>query len=118
MAAISAEVFLVGSGSLAEAVVNGLSQTSIGSFRVAIIGRSLAKVSRLALIANARAAILRAPVTFVALESAGFEYAQGFAIADCGKVGEKMRAPQGSPPPEGCREAIAKHVREAREVRG
>src|ERR1700733_12024973 len=51
----TADVVIIGSGSLAHGIVYALSQIA-GSFRVAIIGRSSAKVSRMAHIANARAA--------------------------------------------------------------
>jgi hypothetical protein len=53
--------------------VNALSQTAAGPLRVAIIGRSLAKTSRLALIANARAAMFRTPVQFQPLQIAQFK---------------------------------------------
>ena len=53
--------------------MNALSQTTVGPLRVAIIGRSLAKVSRLALIANARAAMFRTFVQFRSLEIAQFK---------------------------------------------
>ena len=52
----TADIVIIGSGSLAHGIACALSQTTVGSIRVAIIGRSGAKVSRMALIANARAA--------------------------------------------------------------
>jgi hypothetical protein len=52
-----ADIVIIGSGSLAHGIVYALSQVALGSLRIAIIGRSGAKVSRMALIANARAAI-------------------------------------------------------------
>lgn len=60
----TAEIVIVGSGSLAQGVVYGLSQVAPGSLRIALIGRSSAKVSRITLMANARAACHGARVTF------------------------------------------------------
>src|SRR5580704_4461536 len=56
----TADVVILGSGSLANGIVYALSQVFTGSLQVAIIGRSTVKVSRMALIANARAASFRA----------------------------------------------------------
>jgi hypothetical protein len=55
----TAEVVIIGSGSLAHGTVYALSQMARGPFRIAIIGRSAVKVSRMALLANARAATFR-----------------------------------------------------------
>lgn len=52
----TADIVIIGSGSLAHGIVYALSQAAMDSLRIAIIGRSGAKVSRMALIANARAA--------------------------------------------------------------
>jgi len=52
----TADIVIIGSGSLAHGIVYALSQVAAGSLRIAIIGRSGAKVSQMALIANARAA--------------------------------------------------------------
>ncbi|HMI53504.1 MAG TPA: hypothetical protein VK525_18460 [Candidatus Saccharimonadales bacterium] len=52
----TADVAILGSGSLANGIVHALSQVSAGSLQIAIIGRSTAKISRMALIANARTA--------------------------------------------------------------
>jgi hypothetical protein len=52
----TADIVIIGSGSLAHGIVYALSQAVRGSLRIAIIGRSGAKISQLALIANARAA--------------------------------------------------------------
>jgi hypothetical protein len=52
----TADIVIIGSGSLAHGIVYALSQTATGSLRIAIIGRSETKVSQMALIANARAA--------------------------------------------------------------
>src|ERR1700730_2702688 len=54
----SAEIIVIGTGSIARGVVYGLSHVPGISLRVAIIGRSLAKASETALLANARAAIV------------------------------------------------------------
>src|SRR5260370_37514639 len=63
----TADVVIIGSGSLARGIGYVLSQVSTGSLRVAIIGRSVGKVSRMAVIANARAASFGASATFSAL---------------------------------------------------
>jgi hypothetical protein len=52
----TADIVIIGSGSLARGIVYALSQAVRGSLRIAIIGRSRAKISQLALTANARAA--------------------------------------------------------------
>jgi len=52
----TADIVIIGSGSLAHGIVYALSQVAAGSLRIAIIGRSGAKVSRMTLIANARVA--------------------------------------------------------------
>ena len=59
----SAEIIVIGTGSIARGVVFRLSQVPEISLRVAIIGRSLAKASEIALLANARAAIVGTSVT-------------------------------------------------------
>lgn len=69
----SADIVIVGSGSLAGGVVNGLSQISGGALRIAVIGRSMAKVSQLTLIANARAAMFGTSATFVPIELVQFK---------------------------------------------
>lgn len=53
----TADIVIIGSGSLAHGIVYALSQAAPGSLRIAIIGRSGGKVSRMALIANAGPAI-------------------------------------------------------------
>ncbi|HEY2118419.1 MAG TPA: hypothetical protein VGH37_04470 [Candidatus Acidoferrum sp.] len=63
----TADTVIVGSGSLAQGIVYALSQVAKDSLRVAIIGRSAAKISRIALIANARAETFHVPATFCAL---------------------------------------------------
>jgi hypothetical protein len=60
----TADVVIVGSGSLAQGVVYALSQVPNGSLRTVIIGRSSSKVARMAVIANARAAAFGASTTF------------------------------------------------------
>jgi hypothetical protein len=61
----TADVVILGSGSLANGIVNALSHVFMGPLQIAIIGRSTVKVSRIALIANARAASFGArPVFF------------------------------------------------------
>jgi hypothetical protein len=58
----TAEIIVIGTGSIARGIVFGLSHV-LGTFlRVAIIGRSHAKASEIALFANARAAIVGASV--------------------------------------------------------
>jgi hypothetical protein len=52
----TADIVIIGSGSLAHGITYALSQARRGSLRIAIIGPSGAKVSQMALIANARAA--------------------------------------------------------------
>ena len=65
-----ADLVVVGSGSLAEKVVQSFSQLELGRLRVAIIGRSKAKVAQTTLVANARAAILGVSTTVSPLETA------------------------------------------------
>jgi hypothetical protein len=60
----TADIVIIGSGSLAQGIVYALSQVAMGSLRIAIIGRSTAKVSRIALIANARSASFGTPLVF------------------------------------------------------
>lgn len=60
----NADIVIVGSGSLAQGIIYGLSQVAPGSLRITVIGRSSAKVSRIALIANARAASHGVRATF------------------------------------------------------
>ena len=62
------DVVIIGSGSLARGIVHALSQIATGSIRIAIIGRSAVKVSRMALIANARAASFGTSPIFFPLE--------------------------------------------------
>jgi shikimate 5-dehydrogenase len=50
----TADVVIVGSGSLAQGIVYALSQVATNSMQIAVIGRSDRKISRIALIANAR----------------------------------------------------------------
>jgi hypothetical protein len=69
----TADIVIVGSGSLAQGIVYALSQIARDSMRIAIIGRSAAKISRIALIANARAATFRVPVTFFPLAIRDFK---------------------------------------------
>jgi hypothetical protein len=57
-------IVIIGSGSLATGTAYALSQFAKGPLRIAIIGRSEAKVSRIALIANARAACFGTSATF------------------------------------------------------
>jgi len=64
----TAEILIIGTGSLASGVVNALSLLSVGALRVAIIGRSRHKASRLALMANTRAAVLRSSARFESVE--------------------------------------------------
>jgi hypothetical protein len=64
----TADVVIVGSGSLAQGIVYALSQGAMDSLRIVVIGRSMAKVSRMALIANARAASFGTSVAFSAIE--------------------------------------------------
>ena len=68
-----ADILIVGTGSLATGTVNALSQLSMGKIRVGIIGRSKAKASQLAQIANARAAIFKSPTRFEAPEISQFK---------------------------------------------
>src|SRR5258708_25992762 len=60
-------VVVIGWGSLGGGIWDAFSQVFIGSFRVGIVGRSVGKVSRMAVIANARAASFGASATFSAL---------------------------------------------------
>lgn len=69
----SVDVLIFSSGSLARGVANAFSQLQDRSLRVAILARSLAKASQLALNANARAAIFRSRVTFTPIEIAEFK---------------------------------------------
>jgi hypothetical protein len=52
----TSDIILVGTGSLARGIAYELSQVAAHSLRIAVIGRSTAKVSRMVHIANARAA--------------------------------------------------------------
>lgn len=63
----TADVIIVGSGSLAQGIVYTLSQVATDSLRVAIVGRSAAKVSRITFIANARAASFGTSADFLPL---------------------------------------------------
>lgn len=76
----TADIVIVGTGSLAARVANALSQVSEESLCIAVIGRSGEKAARLALIANARAVMFgtRArflPVEMVAFKTAAFSHA-------------------------------------------
>ncbi len=71
----SADIVIVGSGSLARRAVQGLSQGQKSALRVAIVARSAAKAAQIALIANARAGVLSSGATFEAVEIAEFEAA-------------------------------------------
>ena len=75
-----AELVIVGSGSLAENVVQLFSQLELGRLRVAIVGRSKAKIAQTALIANARAAILGVSTTVLPVEITEFN-ARAFSKA-------------------------------------
>ncbi|MBZ5554771.1 MAG: hypothetical protein LAO21_18795 [Acidobacteriia bacterium] len=76
----TADILIVGTGSLATAVVNSLSQASIGRLRIAIVGRSTLKMAQLAHIANARSITFGTAVTFVPFEIPQFS-AQAFSRA-------------------------------------
>jgi hypothetical protein len=69
----TADIVIIGSGSLARGIVYALSQAAMGSLRIAVIGRSTTKVSPVALMANARAASFGAPATFFPLEIRKFK---------------------------------------------
>lgn len=69
----AADILIVGSGSLAAGVVLSLSQVPTGPIRIAILGRSLEKVSRMAVIANARATMFETRVTFQPLQLTQFK---------------------------------------------
>jgi hypothetical protein len=75
----TAEMVIVGTGSLAAGVANALSQSRI-RMRVAVIGRSIAKTSQLVKIGNARAAMFGAPTRFEGVEIRRFQ-AAAFARA-------------------------------------
>jgi hypothetical protein len=59
----SADIVVIGTGSIARGIIYGLSHVPGISFRVAIIGRSRTKASKIALLSNARAAIVGTSVT-------------------------------------------------------
>jgi hypothetical protein len=59
----SAEIVVIGTGSIARGIIYGLSHVPGISLRVAIIGRSRTKASEIALLSNARAAIVGTSVT-------------------------------------------------------
>jgi len=63
----TADVAILGSGSLANGIVHALSQVFTDSLRIAIIGRSTVKISQMALIANARARSFGARLFFFPL---------------------------------------------------
>jgi hypothetical protein len=63
-----ADLVIVGTGSLAEKVVQTFSQLELGRLRVAVIGRAKVKLAQMALIANARAAISNVSTTFAPVE--------------------------------------------------
>jgi hypothetical protein len=58
------DIAVIGTGSLAQAIAGALSQTQGDSRRIAIIGRSPAKVSQIVSICNARAACFRSSSVF------------------------------------------------------
>jgi hypothetical protein len=58
------DILLIGSGSLARGIAYSLSQVSTPPLRVAILGRSTAKISQMVLIADARAASFGTPTNF------------------------------------------------------
>jgi hypothetical protein len=64
----TADIMIVGSGSLASGVVHALSQVPKVRAGVLIIGRSADKIARLTLLANARAATFGSSVNFQALQ--------------------------------------------------
>lgn len=74
----AADIVIVGSGSLAQGIVQALAQGGADSRRIAIVGRSAIKVSRIALLANARAACFGTSVIFSALAMREFR-ASAFA---------------------------------------
>lgn len=76
----SADLVIVGSGSLAEKVLSSLSQLPLPRLRVAVIARSLAKIAETVRIANACAAISGVSTTFTALEIGDFN-ARAFSKA-------------------------------------
>jgi hypothetical protein len=63
----TADVVIVGSGSLARGIVYALSQVAMDSLRIVVIGRSMTKVSQMVLIANARAASFGTSASFSAI---------------------------------------------------
>ena len=69
----SADIVVVGTGSLAAGVAHSLCQAADGPLRVAVIGRDAAKVSRLTRIANARAAAFGRKASFESVELAQFK---------------------------------------------
>lgn len=68
-----ADLVVVGSGSLAGRVVQGLAVIPKTGMRVAIVARSRRKAAQLALIANARASMVSSSARFEAVEIAKFE---------------------------------------------
>lgn len=69
----TADIVIIGSGSLVSGVVNAIPQVSGDSLTIAIVGRTVAKVRRMALIANARAANFGASATFLPIEIREFK---------------------------------------------
>lgn len=69
----NADFVIAGSGSLAQGIVSALSQAAIDPLRIAVIGRSTAKVSRIAQIANARARSFGTTVNFFSLTIRDFK---------------------------------------------
>lgn len=69
----TAEIVIIGSGSLARRVANALAQVTAGALRVVLIARSMAKAVQIAMIASARAAIVGKKTTFQAIEIAEFK---------------------------------------------
>lgn len=76
----NADIVIVGSGSLAAKLVLGLAQARKAGLRVAIVGRSRGKVSKLTQIANTKAAILSDSTRFVGVEVEKFRRR---AFRDC-----------------------------------
>jgi hypothetical protein len=74
---------IIGSGPLAHGIVCALSQAAAGSVQMAIIGRSGAKVSQMALIANAREASFGTRPVFFPVEIPEFRAAV-FSRGRCG----------------------------------
>jgi hypothetical protein len=72
----TAEIVIVGTGSIARGVIYGLSQMSRMPLRIAIIGRSHAKAAEIALLANARAASVGTRVACLPIGMSQFRAAE------------------------------------------